>query len=98
MMDFLLYEGKVAIVLLVFYLFYRFLLKKETFHRFNPAIWMLRADLQELLFQIFMDVREEKAQSVYGKRMKDLTSEELSEINRLVPISISETDMKKIKR
>ncbi len=54
--------------------------------------------MQELLFQIFMDVREEKAQSVYGKRMKDLTSEELSEINRLVPISISETDMKKIKR
>ena len=35
MMNFLLYEGKVAVVLLVFYLFYRFLLKKETFHRFN---------------------------------------------------------------
>ena len=37
-MDFLLYEGKVAVVLLVFYLFYRFLLKKETFHRFNRVV------------------------------------------------------------
>lgn len=35
----LIYEGKVAVVLLVFYLFYRFLLKKETFHRFNR--WVL---------------------------------------------------------
>ncbi|MBQ0127840.1 MAG: M56 family peptidase, partial [Bacteroidales bacterium] len=39
MMNFLLYEGKVAVVLLVFYLFFRFLLKKETFHRFNR--WVL---------------------------------------------------------
>jgi len=51
--------------------------------------------MQDLLFQIFMDVREEKARSVYGKSMKDLTPEELSEINRLVPIAISETDMKR---
>jgi len=38
MMDFLLYDGKVALALLVFYLFYRFLLKKETFHRFNRVV------------------------------------------------------------
>ena len=38
-MNFLLYEGKVAVVLLVFYLFYRFLLKEETFHRLNR--WVL---------------------------------------------------------
>jgi TonB family protein len=31
----LVYEAKVAVALFVFYLFYRFLLKKETFHRFN---------------------------------------------------------------
>lgn len=37
-MNFLIYEGKVAVVLLVFYLFYRFLLKKETFHRFNRCV------------------------------------------------------------
>ena len=38
MMDFLLYDVKVAAALLVFYLFYRFLLKKETFHRFNRIV------------------------------------------------------------
>ena len=38
-MTLLIYEGKVAVVLLVFYLFYRFLLKKETFHRLNR--WVL---------------------------------------------------------
>ena len=38
-MNLLIYEGKVAVVLLVFYLFFRFLLKKETFHRFNR--WVL---------------------------------------------------------
>lgn len=31
MSPFLIYEAKVAVALLVFYLFYRFLLKKETF-------------------------------------------------------------------
>ena len=38
MFSFLLYDVKVAVALLVFYLFYRFLLKKETFHRFNRAV------------------------------------------------------------
>ena len=37
-MNFLLYDAKVAVALLVFYLFYRFLLKKETFHRFNRVV------------------------------------------------------------
>ena len=38
MLPFLIYEGKVAVSLLAFYLFYRFLLKKETFHRFNRVV------------------------------------------------------------
>ena len=38
MQSFLAYEGKVAVALLVFYLFFRFLLKKETFHRFNRRV------------------------------------------------------------
>ena len=38
MLSFLVYEAKVAVALLVFYLFYRFLLRKETFHRFNRAV------------------------------------------------------------
>ena len=48
-MDFLLDEGKVAVALLVFYLFYRFLLKKETFHRFNRVVLVLTALLSFLL-------------------------------------------------
>ena len=49
MMTFLIYEGKVAVVLLVFYLFYRFLLKKETFHRFNRVVLVGTAVLSFLL-------------------------------------------------
>ena len=49
MTDFLLYEGKVAVALLVFYLFYRFLLKKETIHRFNWVVLVGTAVLSFLL-------------------------------------------------
>lgn len=38
MSPFLIYEAKVAVALLVFYLFYRFLLKKETLHRLNRFV------------------------------------------------------------
>ena len=40
MLPFLIYEGKVAIVLAVFSLFYRLLLKKESFHRLNRMVLM----------------------------------------------------------
>ncbi len=49
MLSFLAYEGKVAVVLLVFYLFYRFLLKKETFHRFNRIVLVGTVILSSLL-------------------------------------------------
>ena len=49
MMDFLVYEGKVAVALLVFYLFYRFLLRKETFHRFNRIVLVGTAVLSFVL-------------------------------------------------
>jgi len=49
MTEFLTYDGKVAIALLVFYLFYRFLLKKETFHRFNRVVLIVTAALSFLL-------------------------------------------------
>ena len=49
MTDFLIYDGKVALALLVFYLFYRFLLKKETFHRFNRMVLVGTAGLSFLL-------------------------------------------------
>ena len=48
-MNLLVYEGKVAAALLVFYLFYRFLLKKETFHRFNRVVLVGTAVLSFLL-------------------------------------------------
>ena len=48
-MAFLIYVGKVALALLVFYLFYRFLLKKETFHRFNRVVLVGTAVLSFLL-------------------------------------------------
>ena len=48
-MEFLTYEGKVAVALLVFYLFYRFLLRKETFHRFNRVVLVGTAVLSFLL-------------------------------------------------
>ena len=49
MPSFLIYEAKVAAALLVFYLFYRFLLKKETFHRFNRVVLVGTAVLSFLL-------------------------------------------------
>ena len=49
MMQFLTYEIKVAAVLLVFYLFYRFLLKEETFHRFNRVMLVGTAILSFIL-------------------------------------------------
>ena len=48
-MAFLIYDAKVAVALLVFYLFYRFLLKKETFHRFNRIVLVGTAVLSFLL-------------------------------------------------
>ena len=38
MLPFLIYEGKVAVALAVFYMFYRLLLKKETFHKLNRLV------------------------------------------------------------
>lgn len=29
-------------------LFYRMLLSKETFHRFNPAVWLVKRELQDV--------------------------------------------------
>ena len=40
MLSFLLYEGKAAVALAVFYMFYRLLLKKESFHRLNRMVLM----------------------------------------------------------
>ena len=80
-----------------------FLIKKGKDARFGLQVdrgtsYGAYRHMQNLLFQIFTEVREEKAQSVYGKSLKDLSPEERSQINVMVPITISETDMKSIRR
>ncbi len=49
MTDFLIYQGKAAIALAVFYMFYRLLLSKETFHRFNRIVLLGTAALSFIL-------------------------------------------------
>ena len=43
MIDFLIYDAKVAVLIAVFYMFYRLLLSRETFHRVNRIVLMLTA-------------------------------------------------------
>ena len=57
MWSFLIYETKVAVALLVFYLFYRFLLKKETFHRFNRIVLLATAVISFLLPLCIITIR-----------------------------------------
>ena len=57
MLGFLLYEGKAAVALAVFYMFYRLLLKKETFHRFNRVVLVGTAVLSLLLPLCIITIR-----------------------------------------
>ena len=57
MLGFLGYEGKAAVALAVFYMFYRLLLKKETFHRFNRVVLVGSALLSFLLPLCIITVR-----------------------------------------
>ena len=50
--------------------------------------------MQSLLWQVYEEVRDEKALEVYGKRLQDLSADERSQINILVPLSISEAETK----
>ena len=49
MSAFLIYEVKVAVALAIFYMFYRLMLRKETFHRFNRVVLVSTAVLAFLL-------------------------------------------------
>ena len=49
MTEFLIYQGKAAIALALFYMFYRLLLSKETFHRFNRIVLLGTAALSFVL-------------------------------------------------
>ena len=49
MMTFLIYEAKVAVLLAVFYIFYRLLLCKENLHRLNRAVLLVTVALSFIL-------------------------------------------------
>ena len=49
MTEFIIYQDKAAIALAVFYMFYRLLLSKETFHRFNRIVLLGTAALSFIL-------------------------------------------------
>ncbi len=49
MQDFLVYDAKVAVLIVVFYIFYRLLLSKETFHRVNRVVLLATAVLSFVL-------------------------------------------------
>ena len=49
MLDFLTYDVKVAALIVVFYMFYRLLLAKETFHRINRIVLLATAALSFVL-------------------------------------------------
>ena len=49
MTDFLEYDAKVAVLIAVFYMFYRLLLSKETFHRVNRVVLLATAVLSFVL-------------------------------------------------
>ena len=49
MLDFLTYDAKVAVLILAFYICYRLLLAKETFHRVNRVVLLATAVLSFLL-------------------------------------------------
>ena len=42
-MDFLIYDAKVAVLIAIFYMFYRLMLARETFHRVNRLVLLLTA-------------------------------------------------------
>ena len=43
MQDFLIYDAKVAVLIVIFYMFYRLMLSRETFHRVNRVVLLLTA-------------------------------------------------------
>ena len=58
MTEFLIYQGKTAVILAVFYMFYRLLLSKDTFHRFNRIVLLGTAALSFVLPLCVITVRK----------------------------------------
>ena len=49
MIDFLIYDAKVAVLIAVFYMFYRLMLSKETFHRVNRIVLLVTSVVSFIL-------------------------------------------------
>ena len=49
MLDFLIYDAKVAVLIAVFYMFYRLMLSKETFHRVNRIVLLVTSVVSFIL-------------------------------------------------
>ncbi|MBQ9173723.1 MAG: TonB family protein [Bacteroidales bacterium] len=58
MLPFIVYEGKVALAIIAFYLFWRLLLRKETFHRLNRAVLVGTVVLSFILPFIVITVKK----------------------------------------
>ena len=86
MMNFLLYEVKVSIVLLVFYLFYRALLKKETFHRLNRIVLVGTAVLSFILPLCIITIHLPAESSVEIGRVEPFTGGMADEIADLADV------------
>ncbi len=74
MMDFIIYDAKAAVILAVFYMFYRLLLSRETFHRLNRVVLLITAvgSLLLPLWQItFHRIVEVEAQPTF--QMSEVT-------------------------
>ena len=72
--------------------------------RGNDAHFLLTVDrgtsygaythMQSLLWQVYEEIRDEKAHEVYGKALSELSNSERSQINWMVPFSIGEASPK----
>lgn len=95
MLNFLAYEGRSAAVLLVFYLFYRFLLRKETLHKFNRLVLTGSALLSFILPLCIITIHRQGAGSpietgdLSGFAFPVLESHTAAPTNQWWPIAVS---------
>ena len=75
MPEFLLYEVKVAVALAIFYMFYRLMLRKETFHRFNRVVLVGTAALSFVLPLCIITIRRPFET---GALVREMTSDEIA--------------------
>ena len=81
MIEFLTYDLKVAVLLAVFYMFYRLMLARETFHRVNRIILLLTAVASFVLPLCVITIHEtvtmqRAAQVAVGSFQVDMMDEE----------------------